>query len=60
MTMSRHSTRGNDMTITVELSEDQAKAFLHFLHEAPRQNAIVEDASSRVRVAIGKALGLHG
>jgi hypothetical protein len=48
------------MTISVELSEDQARALLKFLREAPRQAQIVEDASERVRVAIGKALELHG
>jgi hypothetical protein len=44
------------MTITVDLTEDQARAFLKFLRELPRQDQIVEDASERVRVAIGKAL----
>jgi hypothetical protein len=48
------------MTITVELSEDQARALLKFLREAPHQETIVEEASERVRVAIGKALALHG
>jgi hypothetical protein len=48
------------MWITVELSEDLAKALLKYLREAPRQDETVEKASERVRVAIGKALGLHG
>jgi hypothetical protein len=46
------------MTITVELSEEQARALLKFLREAPRQEKIVEP--ERVRVAIGNALALHG
>jgi hypothetical protein len=48
------------MNITVELTEEQARAFLKFLREVPRQETIVEDASEKIRVAIGKALGLHG
>jgi hypothetical protein len=48
------------MTITVDLTEEQARAFLKFLREAPRQEKAVEDASEKVRVAIGKALELHG
>jgi len=48
------------MTITVELTEEQARAFLKFLREVPRQGTIVEDASERVRVAIGRSLGLPG
>ena len=48
------------MTITVELSEEQARALLKFLRKAPHQEKFVEDASERVRVAIGNALALHG
>jgi hypothetical protein len=32
--------------------------FLMFLEDAPRQNTVVEDASSLVRVALRKALGV--
>ena len=48
------------MWITVELSEDQAKALLKLLREVPRQDPVIEKASEHVRVAIGKAVGLHG
>jgi hypothetical protein len=48
------------MTITVELSEEEARALLRFLREVPRQEQIVEDASERVRVAIGNALAAGG
>ena len=46
------------MTIKIELSREQALAFLTFLEDAPRQNTVVEDASSLIRVALRKALGI--
>jgi len=46
------------MTIKVELSKEEARALLKFLREVPRQEQLVEDASERVRVALGKALAL--
>ena len=47
------------MTITVELTEEQARALLKFLREAPRQEKAVEDASEKVRVVVDDAEG-HG
>ena len=45
------------MTITVELSREQAEALLKFLREAPRADVVTEDVTSLVRVALCRALG---